>query len=230
MEMTKNSHLTDITNWAKNIGVSKVFLLTNRDIKFRPTVYGEDYYINTLIMEIEKAGVKVEIAQLCKDKIQFNGRQFNDLADIVSNNSMTIIHNPSPYYGLKSKLTKKVKVVVPVYFINNKVASIKNNLKSIFGIFLWQFFIDEYIVASPILAKNMRRIGVHKKVTVLQPHYACQIASITEIGGSMVVPAAGAINICELLSIWHFSFSERSFRFISISTFPITYFFSVISV
>jgi len=169
-----------MATWAHNLTTKSVLLLSNRDLDARPFLHGEDYYINTLVSELRKSGIIIDVAIFDRKKMCYSERSaITRASETVSNNTLVILHNVSPSNMLKAKVNQNIRVLVPVYFLWNRAMSLSNNLRTILGSFFWQIIVDEYLVPTQGLAKRMRRLGVFRRITVLPPEYSCPYCNST---------------------------------------------------
>jgi glycosyltransferase involved in cell wall biosynthesis len=152
-----------------------VLLVSNRDVTVKPFLYGEDYYISTIVSELEKCGIPVDFAIFHGKKSESRGRNAAiNIEEIVDDCTVVILHNVSPFHVCKAKMKKKgIRVVIPIYFIWNRVSALCDNLRTSIGPLFWQFVVDEYIVPSRSLAERLRKLGIIKKITILPPEYSC---------------------------------------------------------
>lgn len=169
-------------NFLKKQGATHVLLVCNRDVTNGPHLYGEDYYIHDLMSKLEKSGFIVDLAFFQRDRLEIKNKalKIGGIEDFVCKNSAIILHNVSPFYALKAKMRKKAKLVMPVYFLWNKSSSLKDNLRTNFGVLFWQPVIDAYLVLSPNLAIALKKRGIIRPIIVQPPEYKCPYCDYTD--------------------------------------------------
>ena len=171
----------NFSNFIKILNANHVFLVSNRDITVKPFLYGEDFYIHGITSKLEKYGISVDYAILQGKKIKYKGQNATvNIGDIVNEHSVIILHNVSPFYALKAKIKKKVRIVMPVYFLWNKSSSLKDTFRTSFGVLFWQPVIDVYLVPSPNLAVALKKRGIIRPIMVLPPEYKCPYCDYTD--------------------------------------------------
>ena len=171
-----------IEDWVRSYTVNQVLLLSNRNIAARPFLYGEDYYMHTLMSKFAELGVSVHIITEHKRntnsiEAKFRTKSIDEMND---KNTLVILHNTSPYHVCKMRISKRTKVLVPIYFIGHKAFPIHSRLKGIMGLLLWQPLVDEYLVSSLSLAQGLKRLGIIKKINVVRPEYSCSYCDHNE--------------------------------------------------
>jgi hypothetical protein len=163
-----------IAKWVSTLAAKRVLLASNRDITVKPFLYGEDYYIHTIVSELERCGVPVNFAIFSGKKMESLGRDAAiDIEKIVDEHTVVILHNVSPFRVCKVKIKKRMKVVMPVYFVWNKLLLAYTNLRGSLGLSFWQPIVDEYLVATPSVAERLRKLGIVRKISILPPEYTC---------------------------------------------------------
>jgi len=151
----------------------RVLIISNRDLGVKPLLYGEDYYMHSIASEMERRGILVEFAIFNENKTEPRRRNATiDIEEIVGNHTVVVLHNISPLYICKAKMRKKIWVVMPVYFVWNRISPINTIIRSL-GLPFWQPLVNEYLVPTPSLAGRLRRLGVVRKISILPPEYTC---------------------------------------------------------
>jgi glycosyltransferase involved in cell wall biosynthesis len=164
----------DLQSYAETFAKEQVIIVSNRDLGVRPFLYGEDYYISSLMSQLERKGIHVDTAIVSGKKIRVSGSCIDENVDEVVHNFTTIIlHSNAMSLIFKSKMQNKFKLVMPVYFLKNKCLPTFENLINGLRPFFWQKTVDEYLVASPTIAYGLRKIGVAKTINVVLPAYVC---------------------------------------------------------
>ena len=164
----------DLESYAEKFSKEQVLILSNRDLSVRPFLWGEDYYISSLMSQLDRKGIHVDTAIVSGKKIRVSGSCIDENVDKVVHNFTTIIlHSNSLSLILKSKMQNKFKLIMPVYFLKNKCLPTFENLINGFRPFFWQKTVDEYLVASPTIACGLRKIGIAKTINVVPPAYVC---------------------------------------------------------
>lgn len=167
--MQKTIHAYSLSEWVKTIPTKKVLILSNKPFSTKPLLYGEDYYINSIVDTSIKTGLQVDV-YICKDGIN---AEIKRIAKIIESKTTVILHNVSPLYLFKVKLKKKIRVILPIYFLSNRVCSMIDNFRNTIGPFFMQSIVDEYLACSITTLHNLRKLGICKKLTFLPPHYCC---------------------------------------------------------
>jgi len=52
----------DLQSYAEKFAKEQVLIVSNRDLSVRPFLYGEDYYISSLMSQLERKGIHVDTA------------------------------------------------------------------------------------------------------------------------------------------------------------------------
>jgi len=165
---------SNLSKWVNTLVAKRVLLVSNRDVTVKPFLYGEDYYIHTIVSGLQRRGIPVDFAIFHGKKTESHGRNVAiDIEEIVDDRTVVILHNISPFRVCKTKMKKKTRVVMPVYFIWNRISSIYTNLRGILGLSFWQSIVDEYLVPTPSLAERLRKLGIVRRVSILPPEYTC---------------------------------------------------------
>lgn len=115
----------------------------------------------------------IPFAFLLVDESKGTGNLLTEIDHFVDNETLIILHNVSPFYIIKVKFNKKPRVVMPVYFLSNRVCSMLHNLNNRFGPIFWQLLVDEYLVASPAVAEGLKKVGMIRKINIVPPQYSC---------------------------------------------------------
>jgi glycosyltransferase involved in cell wall biosynthesis len=165
----------NLKTWIDTLSAKKVLLVSNRDLTMKPFLYGEDYYMHTLAMELEKRKIQVDYLivpkhNFCKLSIDINK---------IDNKELVILQHASPFWLFKAIIKKKIRVVKAVYLAKQKV-SLSTKLRRKLRYLLWQPIIDEYLVPSLILADTLRKLGVVRRISVIPPEYTCIHCSYSE--------------------------------------------------
>ncbi len=164
----------DLQSYAEKFSKEQVLILSNRDLDVRPFLWGEDYYISSLMSQLKRKGIHVDTAIVSGKKIRVNGSSIDENVDEVVHNFTTIIlHSNSLSLIFKSRTQNKFKLIMPVYFLKNKCLPTFANLINGFRPLFWQRTVDEYLVASPTIASSLRKIGIIKTINVVPPAYVC---------------------------------------------------------
>jgi len=162
----------------------KILVLSNIDILSKSYIYGEDYYIRTLMELLRKIGNNVDLAVVYRDKIRVyrggNLISVESIDDLIKDYNLIILHNVSPYEIIRVRIKYGIKVIMPIYLLWNRASPLIYNLLSRIGITLWQFIVDGYIAPSPLIYKGLRLQGVFKKILIIPPYYKCLYCNFEE--------------------------------------------------
>ena len=167
----KQSNALKVSDFIDNLKAKKVLLLSSRDLRTKPLLYGEDNYMSTFMSELRARAIP--FAFLLVDESKGTGNLLTEIDHFVDNETLIILHNVSPFYIIKVKFNKKPRVVMPVYFLSNRVCSMLHNLNNRFGPIFWQLLVDEYLVASPAVAEGLKKVGMIRKINIVPPQYSC---------------------------------------------------------
>lgn len=162
----------------------RILVLANRDVTMKPCMYGEDYYIQMLVNTLKVNRANVDIAMpLNREEFKVYMREggnkiISTIDEIIRGYDILILHNISPRKVLRAKIKyKKIKIIMPVYFLWNKGTPVITNIRNRIGLTLLQFIIDEYLVPSPKMVKSLRLQGIIKKIRFIPPVYRCKYCS-----------------------------------------------------
>jgi len=162
----------------------KILILSNRDILSKSYIYGEDYYIRTLMELLRKMDNNVDLAVLYRDKIRvYRGENLlsvESIDDLIKDYNLVVLHNVSPYEIIRARIKYNIKVIMSIYLLWNRASPLIYNLLSRIGVTLWQFIVDGYIASSPLIYRKLRLQGVFKKIYVIPPYYKCPYCSFEE--------------------------------------------------
>lgn len=164
----------DLQSYAEKFAKEQVLIISNRDLDEKPFLFGEDYYISSLMSQLERKGIYVDTAIVSGKKLRVSGSCIDENVDEVVHSFTTIIlHSNSLSLIFKSRMQNKFKLIMPVYFLKNKCLPTFENMINGFRPLFWQTTVDEYLVASPTIAYSLRKIGVAKTINVVPPAYVC---------------------------------------------------------
>ena len=105
----------------------------------RRFLFGEDYYISSLMSQLEKKGIHVDTAIVYGKKLRVSGSCIDENVDeVVPSFTTIILHSNSLSLLFKSKMQNKFKLIMPVYFLKNKCLPTFENLINGFRPFFWQ--------------------------------------------------------------------------------------------
>jgi hypothetical protein len=147
-------------------------------------VYGEDYYVLTLMKLIRGMGGSVDVASLSMDGVRLykhgNFASMKSINDVAKDYDVIILHNVSPRKIIEAKIKYRIKVIMPIYFLWNKTSPLIHNLIGRMGTTMWQFIVDGYVVPSPLIYKGLRFQGIFKKIYIIPPLYKCPYCNFEE--------------------------------------------------
>lgn len=158
-----------ISDFLNNLHAKNVLLLSSRDLRKTPLLFGEDNYMSTFVSELNARAVPITF--LLVDRKKGKRELLTNIDSFTNNETVVILHNVSPFYVLKVKLNKKIKVVMPIYFLNNRTCSFLHNLNNRFGPIFWQLFVHEYLFASSEVAKGLKKAGLIRTISIVSPQY-----------------------------------------------------------
>lgn len=162
-----------MSQYVDELKAKKVLLLSSRDLRKKPFLYGEDNYISMLLSEFNKKAIPVTMVLVKEDPQKERENIINNIERSIDDQTLIILHNVSPFNILKTKLRRKATIVMPIYFLSNRTCSFLSNLNNKWGPVFWQVFVDEFIVSSPIVAERLRKMGLIRKISVMPPKYSC---------------------------------------------------------
>ncbi len=164
----------NLSDWVDTISAQKVVILSkNEDLSRRPILHGEDYYTNSLFEEFVRRGIHVDLCWFNGNSLQVHGGSKKRTNEVIDWGTVVILHGVSPLKIYREKLRGKIKVILPMPFLFNRVRSLSDNLRAIIGVFLLQPLIDEYLTSSSSTAEKLRKLGVLRKLSILPPSYSC---------------------------------------------------------
>lgn len=161
-ERDANLLYDEFWKWVTNRKLKQVEVFTNRDLSKVPHLYGEDFYISSIIAYLGTKGMTVRTSVVEKDGAPFSSS---------SKSSLVILHNVKP--SLLHELSGG-KILSPVYFIWNKTLPISTNLRILLGPLFFQRKVSAFVVASRHMAKMLKVLGVaRRRVIVVPVLYKC---------------------------------------------------------
>lgn len=177
-----NCSTSEFRAWANTLTQDKILLVTERDITLKPHLYGEDYYIYTLLKELKKTGIYVDIAVFPENSMRFyeqrKMKRMQDIEPITKSYDAIILHNVSPFKLLRAKFKYKFKLIMPVYFVWNKSSPAISNVRWLVGDTLWQLIVNEFIATSPTVVRGLKIRGIFKKIRLIPPVYRCEYCDL----------------------------------------------------
>jgi hypothetical protein len=136
-----------------------IIIIIKRNLK-ENAIFGDDIYINNFIHVLKS--------------LNYNVKVVGENSMYWGNYDVVHLHNVSfSQYGKRFKKSGS-RVFAHIYFFWNAESNIISNFAGLFGNFLNQFYVDRYVVTSPILFKKLLKIGIRaEKLYLLSPYYFC---------------------------------------------------------
>jgi len=177
-------YYSEFAEWVADLRQSKVLILSNRDVTVEPRLRGEDYYVYKLLEQLKKSGIRADTFYLSKNRTKFYQQEkmnnMENIENVVKKYDVILLHCISPFKLLKAKFKYNLKLIMPVFFLWNKVSSAFFNLKGLLGNIFWQLIISDYIATSSRVMKGLRVRGILRKIYLIPPVYECKYCNPIE--------------------------------------------------